>query len=75
MPEQQSKYKSIKSKKNVFFKIQQWKKIIPDSVISGVNVKNVTLTKKKDKDTFVYEMFAEGDVLRTVLMIDEVDST
>ena len=46
-----------------------------DSVISGYDVKNVTLTKKKEKNNYVYEMFAEGDVLKQILMIDEVDST
>lgn len=75
VPESGSKYKSLKSKKNVFFKIQSWKKIIPDAVISGSDVRKVTLTKKKEKNEFVYEMFAEGDVLKTILMIDEVDAT
>ncbi|KAL4512347.1 hypothetical protein ABPG72_005349 [Tetrahymena utriculariae] len=64
-------------KKNVFFKIQNWKKILPGAVVSGMkDVKRVSISKDKkkgDKNEYKFDLFVEGNSFKQVLQLDEVD--
>lgn len=67
-------------KKNVFFKIQNWKRILPGAIVSGMkNVKRVSISKDKnknsenEKDKFKFELFVEGNSFKDILALDQVD--
>ncbi|EGR30247.1 hypothetical protein IMG5_137010, partial [Ichthyophthirius multifiliis] len=63
-------------KKNVFFKIQNWKKILPTAVVSGMkNVKRVNISKdkKKNEQHYKFDLFVEGNALKQILMLEKVD--
>jgi len=52
---------------NMFFIMQNWKKNLPLTVISGMkNIKKVTINKEKEKnsDKYIYKLFAQGNELK-----------
>lgn len=65
-------------KKNIFFIIQNWKKMVPSAVVYGIpKVKRVTMSKDQEKGAkkYQFELFVEGNVFKQILLLDEVDCT